>query len=35
MKIIRIQHEFVDRIDQIVPRVTVQHHQAPLNDAEQ
>ena len=33
--IIRIYHEFVDRIDKSVQRVTVRHHEAPLNDAKQ
>ena len=27
---IRIYHEFVDRIDKSVPRVTFWHHEAPL-----
>ena len=34
-KIIRIYHEFVDRIDNSVPRVTVLHHEALPSDAKQ
>ena len=34
-KIIRIYHEFVDRIDNSVPRVTAWHHAALPRDAQQ
>ena len=35
MVCIRIQHEFVDRIDTSLPRITVWHHQALSSDAKQ
>ena len=34
-KNIKVYHEFVDRIDNSVPRVTVWHHKAPSRDAKQ
>ena len=34
-KNIRIYHEFVDRIDNSVPRVTTWHHEALPSDAKQ
>ena len=34
-KIIKIYHEFVDRVDNSVSRVTVWHHEALLSDAKQ
>ena len=35
LKDIRIYHEFVDRIDNSVPKVTARHHEALPSDAKQ